>query len=226
LLVPALPCVPVCGYEEPGARPRGSRLGRCECQHDRQGKKHRAHLVVPVGVSLVLRQLDLPSRQDLVALEAFANTGQSLIELGAVGSEKGDGEKQSGSELLGVRRPIGRLQHRDLHDQRFRRLVSRLQAEMPVDCGLQLGSVRRIGHRAHLVPKTILLRDWRTRVTAVGVASAARSSAGDRCRQYGARCESRDSRRSARAVGVRKTLKFTYLVPKRSEVARWLDRGE
>jgi len=53
----------------------GSDLGRCECQHDRQGQKHRAHVVVPVGVNLLLRQLDVPSRQDLVALEALANTG-------------------------------------------------------------------------------------------------------------------------------------------------------
>ena len=142
--------VPGSGYAEAGRAPRGSRpvhsdLGRCECQHDRQGQKHCARLVVSVGVNLLVRQLDLPSRQDLVALEALANMGQSLIKLRAVGSEKRDGEKQSGSELRGIRRPSGRFKLRDLHDQRFRRLVSRLQAEMPIDRGLQLGSVRGIG---------------------------------------------------------------------------------
>jgi hypothetical protein len=56
----------------------------------------------------------VPSRQDLVALEALANTGQSLIELRAVGSEKEDGEKQSGSELLRIRRPGDRFKLGDL----------------------------------------------------------------------------------------------------------------
>jgi hypothetical protein len=79
-----------------------SDLGRCECQHDRQRQKHRARLVVTVGENLLLRQLDVPSRQDLVALEALANTGQGLIEFRAVGSEKADGEEQSGSELLRI----------------------------------------------------------------------------------------------------------------------------
>src|SRR5947199_412404 len=99
---------------------------------------------VPMGVNLLLRQLDVPARQDLVALEARANTGRSLLELRAVAPEKGDGEKQSGSELLRIRRPRYRFELRDPHDQRFRHLVSRLQAEMPVDRGLQLGFVGRL----------------------------------------------------------------------------------
>jgi hypothetical protein len=40
--------------------------------------------------------------------------------------------------LLRIRRPSDRFKLRDLHDQRVGRLVSRLQAEMPVDRGLQL----------------------------------------------------------------------------------------
>ena len=119
--------------------PPASELGKCERQHARQRQKHRARVVVPVGVNLFLGQLDLPSRQDLVALEALANPGQSLIELRAVASKKGDGKKQSGSELLRIRRPGDRFKLRDLHDHRFSRLASWLQAEMLVDRGLQLG---------------------------------------------------------------------------------------
>ena len=42
-------------------------------------KSHAPYLVVAMGVSLLLNHLDVPSEQDLVALEAFTNTGQSLI---------------------------------------------------------------------------------------------------------------------------------------------------
>jgi 3-oxoacyl-[acyl-carrier protein] reductase len=54
-----------------GSAVSGSELGRCERQHDRQRQKHRARVVVPVGVNLLLRQLDVPARQDLVVLEAL-----------------------------------------------------------------------------------------------------------------------------------------------------------
>src|SRR6266566_4996718 len=117
-------------------RASGVDLRRRECQHDRQRQKHRARVVVPVGVHLLLGQLDVPSRQELVALEALANPGQSLIELRAIASKKGYGEKQSGSELLRIRRPGDRVNIRDLYDHRFSRLASRLQGEMPVDRGL------------------------------------------------------------------------------------------
>ena len=45
-----------------------------ECQ-----KSHAPYLVVAMGVSLLLNHLDVPSEKDLVALEAFTNTGQSLL---------------------------------------------------------------------------------------------------------------------------------------------------
>src|SRR6266566_839827 len=80
--------------------------------------------------------------------------GQCLIELRAVASKKGDGKKQSGSELLRIRRRGDRFELRDLDDQHFSRLASRLKAEMPVDRGLQLGSVRRIRHLTLVVSKT------------------------------------------------------------------------
>lgn len=134
----------------------GSDLCRCEGQDNRQRRQHCSGVVVPVGLSLLLQQLGLPSRQDLVALEALANTGQSLIELRAVGSEKGQGKKQSGSELLRIRRPSDRFKLRDLHDQRFGRLVSRLQAQLPVDRGFEFASVRCIRHLTHVVSKAIL----------------------------------------------------------------------
>jgi hypothetical protein len=57
-----------------------------------------------MGVSLLLNHLDVPSGQDLVAFEAFTNTGQGLIQFCAIGSDEGHGEKESASELTGVRR--------------------------------------------------------------------------------------------------------------------------
>jgi hypothetical protein len=130
----------------------GPELGRRERQHGREGQKHRAaRVVVPVGVHLLLGELDAPARLDLVALEALANTGQSLIELRAVASEEGDGQKQSGSELLRIRRPADRFELRDLHNHRFDRLASRLPAQMPVDRGLKFGSVRCIRHLTEVV---------------------------------------------------------------------------
>jgi hypothetical protein len=68
-----------------------------------------------------------------------------LIELRAIGSKKRDGEKQSGSELLRMRRPGDRFKLRNLYDHRVGRLASRLQAEKPGDRGLQLRSVGASG---------------------------------------------------------------------------------
>jgi hypothetical protein len=36
----------------------------------------------------------VPSGQDLVALEAFTNTGQRLIQFRAIGSDQGHGEEE------------------------------------------------------------------------------------------------------------------------------------
>jgi hypothetical protein len=69
----------------PAVCPLGS-PGR-ECQ-----KSHAAQLVG--GVRLLLNHLDVPSGQDLVALEAFTNTGQRLIQFRAIGSDQGHGEEE------------------------------------------------------------------------------------------------------------------------------------
>jgi hypothetical protein len=95
-----------------------------------------------MGVRILLNHLDVPSGHDLVALEAFPNTGQRLIQFRAIGSDEGHGEKESASELTGVWRLGDPLKLRDLHVQSpLAPLPRRLGAEVLEDRLLELAVV-------------------------------------------------------------------------------------
>jgi len=129
---------------QPASRPEAGRLAqRFERKYCRECQKgHAPELVVAMGVRLLLNHLDVPSGQDLVALEAFAHTGERLIQFRAIRSDEGHGEKESASELIRVRRMVNPLELRDLHVQSpLAPLARRLRAEVPEDRLLELSVV-------------------------------------------------------------------------------------